>query len=295
MKNHLLLKTLVLLIIFIISVNISAQSIEKGFQHYKNGEYKQAVELFKKLIEKKKEIIPAKYGLALAYSDDNNPKPKYKSAYRAVSYIEKKYPKFSQKERTRYASYGIDKQSLSRLKQKIITGALQEAYQSGSVEKIDDFSAFYKDSIAVAKAQQYRYELIFDDCMKRNIVEVYQDFARKYPEAPQADSARKLADSLMAQKYKEIANEGDYQALLQFKADYPEFKDMKRLNAEIENIYLVYNKLRLDKPFREENMSAYVQFIKKAAPSELAFVALQRILTKSLQEKNRKETIDSVK
>ncbi len=292
MKNVSFFRAIVSLLILVLSLNISAQNIEKGFLYYKNQEYKQAIEVFKKLIEKKKEVIPAKYGLALVYSDEHNPKPKYKSAYRAVVYIQKRYPKFSSKTKSLYdTKYHLNENSLASLKAKIIEKALEEAYQTGSVEKINDFKNFYKDSVAIAKAQQYQYQMIFDDCRKRNIIEVYQDFIRKFPNAPQIDSAQILADSLMLEKFNILVQEGDYQSLMQFKTDYPDFKNQDNLNKEIKNIYLARG-LNLDFPFDEQNMPDYVRFIKMAAPSELAFVALQRILTKSLKEKNWQECVN---
>ncbi|MCF6240895.1 MAG: OmpA family protein [Bacteroidales bacterium] len=286
-----ILAKIILIIIFFHSINVGAQNAEKAFAHYKNHEFKQATEIFKKLIEKKKELIPSKYGLALVYSDENNLKPKYKSAYRAVNYIEKKYPKFSEKQKDEYnVKYGLNENSLAALKTKIVAGALNEAYQSGSPDKLNDFKNFYKDSIAIAKAQKYQYELIFKDCKKRNIIEVYQDFKRKFPDAPQADSAQALADNLMQKKFDKLVQEGDYQLLMQFKTDYPEFKNIDSLDKEIKNIYLARG-LYLDKPFDEKYMADYVRFIKMAAPSELAFIALQRILTQSLKEKNWQESI----
>ena len=282
----------VFLLSLFVAKDISAQTAEKGFLYLKNQEYKQAIEIFKKLIEKKKEVIPAKYGLALVYSDDNNPKPKYKSAYRALTYIEKRFPKFSEKQKAEYNSkYGLNEGNLNELKIKIVSKALEEAYQSGSTDKLNDFKNFYKDSLAIDQAQNYQYELIFKDCKKRNIIEVYQDFIRKFPDAPQADSAQILADNLMSDKFNRLVQDGDYQSLMQFKNDYPDFKNQDSLDKEIKNTYLAQG-LYLDAPFNEKAMPDYVRFIKMAAPSELAFVALQRILTKSLKEKNWQESIN---
>ncbi len=287
-------KILLLQVILFSNFFIYGQNAEKGFQLYKKGEYKQAVVVFKKLIEKKKEIIPAKYGIALVYSDDKNPKPKYKSAYRAITYLEKKFPKLSGKEKNAYDNqFGLNDKAISALKEKIIDLALNEAYQSGSVQKIDDFSTFYKDSTAVAKAQEYRNELIFNDCRRRNTIDVYLDFVKRYPQAAQADSAQILADSLMQQEYNKISTEGDYLALVQFQVKYPDFKDQTNLKQAINDAYAAH-KLELGKDFREANTGAYIRFIKETAPAELAFVALQRLLTPYLKDKNWKEAVNTL-
>lgn len=275
---------LVLLSLFLI--NAHSQNITKAYQLYEKNEYKQAIDIFKKSISKKKEILPSKYGLTLIYADTNYAKYKYTKAYRYVLYVEKKFNKLTDGEKSTYFSkYGLNEISVRDLKKSILQEAFLEAGNSRSIEKMDEFINNYKDSIILKKAVDYRNELVFQNCLKQNKISVYQDFLKKYPEIQQTDSIKKIIEGLIILEYEKHTDDGELESILKFRKKYPGFKDIERLRIDLENAYLA-DKLDIEKPFSPGMFTVYETYIKKAAPVELAFVALQRILTQALIKRN---------
>ena len=79
--NYNLKLCILILSVFINSNILSSQSIEKAFEKYEEKDYKLSIEYFKKVISKKKNIIEAKYGLALIYSNIEFKRYKNSKAY----------------------------------------------------------------------------------------------------------------------------------------------------------------------------------------------------------------------
>jgi len=288
-------RIIILLLISFFFLNIYAQSVTKGFQLYEKKEYKPAIELFKKSISKKKEIVPSKYGLALVYSDEDYPKYKYDRAYRYIAYVAKKIAKIPESEQKTYSSkYGLSISSANKLKAKILDKAYAQLEESKSVDAVNKFVSTYKDSVYIKKAFAYRNKLLFEECVEQNDIPVYRDFLNKYPDALQADSVRTIIEGLTYEAYEQIAQTGELEALLAFNKANPQFPDKKRLKHDLENAYLA-DKMAIDEPFSLGMLSVYENYIKRAAPVELAFVALQRILVPSLMKKDWAASIATLK
>ena len=266
--------------------NIYSQNVAKGFQLHLQKEYKQAAELFRKSISKKKDIVVCKYGLAQIYSDVNYPKYRYDKAYRYIVYVDKKIAKLTENQKVVYAKkYGLTSTSVNKLKTKILDQAYAQLKQTSNIQDINKFISVYKDSATVKKAIEYRNELLFNDCVKQNDISVCREFLAKYPDAAQADSVRAIIQTISFAQYDEIAQTGELEPLLKFSKENPQFPDKKRLKHDLENAYLA-DKMAIDEPFSPSMLSVYENYIKAAAPVELAFVALQRILMPYLEKKD---------
>jgi len=273
-------------------INAYSQNITKAYQLYEKKEYKSAIEIFKKAISKKKEILPSKYGLALIYTDTNYVKYRYTKAYRYILSVEKRFSKLPESDKSTYKSkYRLNDLSINNLKTSIIENAFAEAYISASIEKMNEFINNYKDSIIKKKAINYRNELVFQNCIEQNDIVVYRDFLKKYPQAQQVDSVNKIIENLIISEYEKYSADGELESLLKFRKKYPGFKNTERLKVDLENAYLV-DKLDLDKPFSKGMFSVYETYIKRAAPVELSYVTLQRILTPDLIQKNWSSAIE---
>ena len=287
--------SIILVLISLFSINIYSQSIVKGFQLYEKKEYKPAIELFRKSISKKKEIVAAKYGLALIYSDVNYPKYRYDKAYRYILYVDKKIAKLPEKEKSDYSlKYGLNISSVEKLKNEILDKAFSQLKKSNKIDDINKFITVYKDSAIIKKAITYRNELLFKDCIEQNKLSVYNNFIEKYPNAEQADSVRAIIEQLIFIEYEKASKTGELAALLNFNKKYPKFSDKKRLKHDLENAYLA-EKMAIDEPFSPGMLSVYENYIKSAAPVELAFVALQRILVPDLMKKDWALAIKTLK
>jgi len=279
-------RIVLVLLLSLFFTGMFSQNATKGYQLYSKKEYKKAIEVFKKSISKKKDVLPSKYGLALIYADTNYKGGNNLKAYRNVLFVGKRYSKLSKNEKTKYSSsYGLTIASVKSLKNNILTNAFNKACNLGSVKKLNDFIYSYKDPVFNKKATNYRNGLVFDNCLKENSVAAYQDFLKKYPNAVQADSAKNIINKLIIAEYEKYTADGELESILEFRKKYPQFKDTKRLKPDLENAYLA-NKLDLDKPFNPAMLPIYKTYIKKAAPVELAYIALQRIISPEIIKKN---------
>ena len=269
-----------------------SQTAAKGFQLYEKKEYKQAIEAFKKAISKKKDVVASKYGLALIYNDTNYVKYRYSKTYRYVLYVEKKYPKLSENDKLSYSSkYNISILTIENLKSRVLTRAFAEASESGSIQKMEEFIVDYNDSVFNKKAVEYRNELIFNDCLLKNKIPVYQIFIKNYPDAIQVDSAKQIITRLLILEYKKYSVDGELEPILKFSNKYPGFIKPERLKTDLENAYLA-DKLDMNEPYSPGMLSVYEKYIKMAAPVELAYVALLRILTPELIKKDWSSAIE---
>ncbi|MEN8118958.1 MAG: OmpA family protein [Bacteroidota bacterium] len=279
-----------LLIFFLKSAQ--SQNISKAYQLYEKKEYKQAIDIFRNSISKKKETLPSKYGLALIYADTNYYKYKYRLSYKSILYVQKRFYKLPESDKLTYSSkYGLNASSVNELRSRILDGAFLEACNSGSVEKMDEFIYVYKDSAINKKAVHFRNEMVFKNCLDQNNIDTYQAFLKKYPKSQQADSVKKIIESLIVFEYEECAASGELEPFLKFVDKYPGFIYPERLKRDLGNAYLA-DKLDLDKTFSYGMLSVYETYIKKAAPTELAFVALQRILTPELIQRDWSSAIE---
>ena len=269
-----------------------SQNISKAYQLYEKQEYKQAIEIFKKSISKKKDIVPSKYGLALIYADTNYVKYRYSKSYRYILYVEKKYDKLSEADKSNYYSnYSFNKLIIEELKQRVLSNAYAEANSSASIEKVEKFIVDYNDTIYNHKAVEYRNELLFKDCIEKNDIEVYRKFVQKYPQAKQVDTVNLIIKKIINSEYEKCVSSGELEPLINFIKKNPGKIDSELLKKHLDNAYLA-DKLDLDMKFNPPMLSVYEKYIDNAAPVELAFVTLQRILTPALE---KKEWLQAVK
>ena len=284
----------VLIISISIVNNIYAQRIDKVYQEYKNANYKVAISDFKALISKKKNIIEAKYGLALIYSNIKYKKYKYDKAYRYILYVQKKYLKLEDKEKQALLKFNISKISIQKLISTILFSDFEVTKRTNTIEAYNEFIDNYKDTIYNKKAIALRNSLAFKIYKKQNSRIALSDFIRLYPNANEVDSAKILLENYGKIAFEEYTYEGELNLIEKFEKLYPNYKDKTKLNKEKQLATKIF-RLEIDKPYNKFLHSFYVDYILEAAPRELAFVTLQRIITPNLQNKNWQAAIDTLK
>jgi len=278
--------------IFIVN-NVYAQNIDKVYKKYKNANYKEAIADFKALISKKKNIIEAKYGIALIYSNKKYKKYKYSRAYKYVLYVQRKYLKLDNKEKQALLEFNISKKSIENLKSTIIASAFDKTKKTNTIESYNEFIGYFKDTTYNKKAINLRNSLAFKIHKNQNSKVALSDFIRRYPNAKQVDSAKVLLKIFGKKAFKEYTFEGELDLIEKFEKLYPSYNDKNKLNREKQLATKIF-RLDIDKPYNKLLHSVYIDYIVKAAPRELAFVTLQRIITPSLVEKNWQSAIDTL-
>ncbi len=277
-----------------ISVHTLAQSAEKGFELMRQEKFATAIELFNKVIEKNKDILPCKFGLAEIYSNTAYPKYKYDRAYRNLVFVQKKFEKITGSEKSILKKdYNIDDISIGALRTKILNAALEEAKNIGTIEVLNIFCEDFPFTEQSKQAKLLSIKLALVEVAKQNDPSALAEFIRKNPGTPEADSARLLMDELEADAYKYYSHEGELESLLEFQKLYPNFKDKAKLQQDIELANYAF-KLDMDETYNRNMESVYIDYMKKAAPIELAYIALIRTIAPFLADKQWKEAIDRI-
>ncbi|MDF1549059.1 MAG: OmpA family protein [Bacteroidales bacterium] len=277
---------IVAVLIFLNALNAISQNATKGFQLLKQNNYTDAIEAFNKSIEKKRDILASKFGLAVIYSDTTYKRFRYSRAYKHILYIESRYSKLtgSEKEILRN-DYGLDDISIGKLRLKILNEAFEEAKKSGTIESLESFCLDFPNTEQSNQAIPLRNKLAFSIAKQENNPDALLDFIRKYPNTSQADSAKQLLEKFVEETYNYYCGEGELESILKFEKQYPDFKDKARLQKDKELAEMAF-KLELDAPYNQNMEPYYVDYIKKAAPAELAYVTLLRTLSPYLQSNN---------
>jgi len=278
----------------VISIHFLAQSAQKGFQLIEQQNYSSSIDVFNKSIEKNKDVLASKFGLALIYSNTNFPKFRYDRAYRNLVYSEKQYGKITGSEKSILKKdFNIDDISIGMLKRKILEEALIEAKKIGTIEALTNFYEDFPFTEQSKEAKLLINKLKLVEVTKQNNPSVLAEFIRKNPGTPEADSAQLLMDKLETTTYQYYSYEGELESLLEFQKIYPNYKDKDRFQKDIALADYAF-KINMDETYNRNMESVYIDYLKKAAPVELAFVALIRTITPFLIEKKWQSAIDQL-
>jgi outer membrane protein OmpA-like peptidoglycan-associated protein len=284
----------IVLVLFLVPVQDYAQNVAKGFQLLKQKDHADAVEIFNKAISKKKDILASKFGLALVYSDTTYKRHRYSRAYRHIAYIERKYVKLPDNEKSGLRKeFGIDDISIGKLRLKILNEALNEAKKTGTIESLNNYRLDFPNTEQSKEAILLENKLAFDIAQSENNPDVLLEFIQKYPNATEVDSAKALLETFEEEAFEYYTSEGELEAISKFEKRYPNFKDKGRL-SEAKMLAETAFKLDMDEAYNRNMEQFYLDYVKKAAPSELAYVALLRTLTSKIKEKEWASIIEQL-
>ncbi len=287
--------TLLTALMMLVTVEIFSQPAKKGFQLLQQKKYSEALISFKKSIGKSKDLIASKFGAASVYANPNYKKYNYKRAYKYILYVDNKYVKLSDKPMQELnKKYGINDISINTLKRKILNNAFEQAKNENTIESYNDFCLDFPNTEQSRKAVLCQQSLAFQQAKMANNLHEFQDFIKKYPTAKQSDSAKLLIQNIENQVFHDYTHEGELDMIEEFEKQYPNFaqKDSLQKLKQLANMAF---KLNLDEKYIQNMESYYFDYIKKAAPAELAYVALLRTLTPYLNQKNWQKAIQIIK
>lgn len=264
----------VFVIFFFLSLCSIAQSIDKAFGWLEDDNYDKAKDAFSKSISKKKNIIAAKYGLALLFSDYEYPKKNYSKAYRYFNYVEKKLNKLDEGDKSKLDDkYSINQENISLLKEALIDSILLIAKQSDDEAELKKFLVNYKDTHQAVQV----WDSIHKSIVIPGNMESYIKLLDIYPTHP-------YKSRFWMDLYKQFTFDGEYQIFVDFSSQYPDFPYKDTLIFDM-NMAKFAEDLKLSNGVRE-NRQDFKQYVMRAAPRELAFVALQRLLDAPLSKRD---------
>ncbi len=294
MKNT-TIYTLITVFMIFTTVEIYSQSAKKGFQLLQQKKYGDALISFKKAISKNKDLIASKFGVASVYADVNYKQHNYRRAYKYILKADKQYVRQNKGEMQELnKKYGINDISINTLKRKILNNAFAKAKKENTIESYNDFCLDFPNTEQSREAFLCQQNLAFRQAKAANNLHELQNFIKKYPRAKRVDSAKLLIQNIENQAFYNYTHEGELDMIEKFEKQYPNFsrKDSLQKLKQLANMAF---KLNIDEKYNQNMEQYYFDYIKKAAPAELAYVALLRTLTPYLNQKNWQKAIQIVK
>ncbi len=189
---------------------------------------------------------------------------------------------------------------------------IQDNGQKGVVKFYKEYPEYPDQTQLVKDLRAYEKTIetpIFEKTRKSNKTKDYMAFVDRYPQSeflPQLEDPMHKAilndgtykgcewfmdnypNSEYRQKvlkvlYKHYAADGELSSLDRFYQKYPYYKDAEQLKKDIE-IAEQGQDLKIMKPFNASKTKDYEDYIRAAAPKELAFVALQRMINQDIKD-----------
>lgn len=292
------IKFLILFVIVsIVSNSVYSQSLKKGFDYYKSLRYDDAVKVFSQAMNKSKETLAARYGLGLVYSDAGFSRCNKIYAFRHFRYVYDAYPIASSQVKDVCKNvYNFTRDDAYSQMDKIAETELQSVINEGSTATLQNFVKDYEGADKqISKANTLIIENEWNIALKANDFKIYGEFAKNFPGCRYSERAEMLHDSLWKNLCHDYYYEGEIVQMSRFYDLYPDYPFYTQANKNAYDLALVASKLLLSQAYNSELKSYYEDFVNKAAPSQLAFVALQRMISPFLDSRDYKSASDFLK
>jgi len=295
--------TVVFIIILSYSGFLQAQSIEKCYQLIQQKQYVEAIDICQKLIQKEKNQIETKFALAKIFGDTIYVKYNFEKAYKNLKFVEKALPNENKNSlKTLDSKFNISMTSVAAYKIQLINTAFQSSITD--VIKLNQLIDLVKDDELAKQITETRDELAYNEAKKIDTYQSYDSFIRKYPAAKQLPEAKVLYRQRCDEFYLTYTFDGELSTINEFENKYPYFDYPADKREQDRIVAKMAAQLNLEKSLlskKAELIEIYTrtnnisEFIPKAAPRELAFIALQRLLEPYIYRKSWDSAIALVK
>jgi outer membrane protein OmpA-like peptidoglycan-associated protein len=265
------------------SIHSFSQDVEKAFKLLEQKDLDKSFEILQKALQKNKDVIAARFGIATIFSHDAYVEVNLKMAYTHVKFIQSRYDKLGEREKTRLNDkYNINSTTIEELNNYIVSFAYSEAQKENTPKAIDKFLTNYKDTPQANKIWGDFYKAYTSNGKLNTFIE----FQHRFPDFP--DKKQMWMDI-----YSRYTIDGEQSTYIRFAQDFPifPFKDTLKKDLDIASFG---ESLRIPVGVKSAGRPAYEQYIKEAAPKELAFVALQRVLEFYIDKKDWVTTLKTI-
>jgi outer membrane protein OmpA-like peptidoglycan-associated protein len=199
--------------------------------------------------------------------------------------------------------------------------AYNSALTSTSPEALQFFISHYPNSDFINEARQRYYKISFETIAKQNKFADYEKFVRSNPKNAYSETAIERMITIAKQKknislfrrtvelskdldlnfnyalleyYKFLSQDGEYRTLYMFVQQYPR-SYLDTLLAKEFKIAAKGESLEYMKPFDSTATPYFEEYILLAAPREKAFVALQKLISPDIANKQWDKALQKVK
>ncbi len=282
-------------ILFIFSGNIFSQNISKGYEYLNNKEYDKAEKIFVKTVNKGKDIVAGKYGLAVLYTRPDYQHPKPLQAYKYLKTVDTRLREFSSAKRNSYEkNYGISLFAVDTLKNKILNDEFQKAVNSGKTSVMDYYITIYGGTTQADKMQQYKDSLIYDGVKKDPTIYNLKRYINDFPDSKYLSEAKYKLDSAWTKEYNSVFRSLEIDDIIKFEKQYPDYPYYNDSTKIYKAWAIKIRKLAIYNGYLPSMKNYYGQFIKETAPSEMAYQTLLVLISPLLTNNKIQEAIDTL-
>ena len=292
-------KTAIIILSFLIQLtaNTYAQKLKPAFKKYHKGQYQEAYSAFNKMRNKPCETVAAHYGIGLIYNNPAYQKHNSVTAYMNLTKAKSKYASLSQNEKSLLSqNYSIDLYAISAQIDSSAAGEYTKALQTHTEEGYYSFIRKYRESQKYSDMARQQIEILKQE-QRQQIAKIFHSMKAdvRYPQTAISKLnqflyqygrhkafPRQLIDSVSRQLMHEAFISGEpldieyiYSNLSP--ALIPKLTATERL--QLQTAQNVYSEVPFMEPYSDSQLTAYQNYIRQAAPCDLAYVAVLRIMT----------------
>lgn len=278
---------IILLLVFyaLISLNVSAQALKAGFEHLKNNKLNEASKVFSKALSKGSETLAATYGMGCLLTTENYSQYNNVKGFRFLRMAYDRFHTQSLKtQNTCKNVYGFDQETI---KTKMNLSAQKELDKVKAKNTLEDYQWFVDtfdgaDSL-VLEAKKLQAEIEIEIVKANPSFRAWKDFADKYAgtqyEEPALENYQKMWKDLCHDAY----SEGELLSMNLFQKQYPDYPFYTAQDKAEWTLAETAAQLKMHFKYSTDYESYYTSYIDQAAPRELAYVALFRIISPYLE------------
>jgi tetratricopeptide (TPR) repeat protein len=243
LKKILLVFCNILLLLTLLTCELSAQNLKRGYKLLEKADYVKAMGMFRDAAAENKENPAALFGIALILADDSSSFFDLIEAWKYTVLLKANLEKLTEEEIEFIGEYfyNTETRHIPRPVKKKIEYALEtiEAKLIKYVREENNLDIVYQVLEKFPDLRHYdnvlhiRNQLEFRKYEKQHKLEGYLEFIRKFPEAAQMEKAIKYRNKLA---FEEACRINTVEAYKNFMANYPEATEN---NMAIKNLYSV--------------------------------------------------------
>ncbi|MBQ5451835.1 MAG: hypothetical protein IIT56_02470, partial [Bacteroidales bacterium] len=278
-------KITLLLLGTIFSANAYSQALKQGFDNLQKGNLAQAQKVFDKALDKGTETVAAMYGKGCIVTDSSFSGFNNIKGFRLLRNAYDRFNRLNPKTKEIFQSaYGIDQNVIYNKMCKVAQNELNLIKQKKNLQDLQWFVQNYDGADPqVKEAKNYEAEIKWQNIESHADFRSYQSFAADYPESPYAGTAAKKYETMWKEICRKAYSEGEISSITAFEKQYPDYPFYTETDKNQKQLAEYAEKLKFHLKFTEEYTPYYKEYIEKAAPNELAFVALQRLISPYLE------------
>lgn len=211
-----------------------ADDLAKALNALRAKDFDAAKKFIEQVVAKNPFSAGGYYALSVFYGDADNHPHDYLKAHDYVVLAEKYYSTLTARETVSLKKLGVTPDAIQEQKKTIGERALQKATVSGNPAEIDAIISRFSDMPKVVEAAtDFKHQVAFQEALRANTYQAFQNFFIRYPAARQVAEAKGKYDSLL---YIGLTSTGKWQEYESFYKNYPQSHYRAKAKAQYEKL-----------------------------------------------------------